>query len=141
MCGPDDDGTGRIQRSVPTSDDKLDGTSGNRVDDCRLFFHPPSSLLHSHRVRRLLRKTLTRHAAWHTWRVEGSPAKNRRAIDGGFLLSPIVACIPVIQYSCLVNGNLAWCPAGSDARITLDPNERGPCMHHLTGRATVALVS
>ncbi len=44
-CGPDNDGTGRIRRSVPMSDDKLDGMCGDRVDDCCLFFHPLSSLL------------------------------------------------------------------------------------------------
>ncbi len=140
-CGPDDDGTGHIRRSVPTSDDKLDGTCGDRVDDCRLFFHPPSSLLLSRRVQRLLHEASTRHAAWHARRVEGSPAKNGRAVNGGFLSSPIVARVPVIQYSCLVNGNLAWRPAGSDARVPLAPNEGGPRMHHLTGRAMVALVS
>ncbi len=140
-CGPDDDGTERIRCSVPMSEDKLDGTCSDQVDDCRLFFHPPSSLLLSHCIPRLLREALTRHAAWHAWCVEGSPAKNGRAVDGGFLSLPIVAHVPVIQYSCLVNGNLAWRQAGSDARIPLAPNEGGPCMHHLTGRATVALVS
>ncbi len=140
-CGPDDDGTGRIRRSVPTSDDKLDGTCGDQVDDCCLFFHSPSSLLLSRRVRCLLREASTRHAAWHARCVKGSPAKNGQAIEGGFLSSPIVARVPVIQYLCLVNGNLAWRPAGSDARIPLAPNKGGPRMHHLTGRVTVALVS
>jgi hypothetical protein len=140
-CGPDDDGTGRIRRSVPMSDDKLNGTCGNRVDDCRLFFHHPLSLLLSRRVRRLLRKASMRHAAWRARRIEGSPAKNGQAVDRGFLLSPIVARVPVIQYSCLVNGNLAWHPAGSDAHVPLAPNEGGPCMCHLTQRAMVALVS
>jgi hypothetical protein len=127
MCWPDDDGTGCIWHSVPTSDNKLDGTCGNRVDDCRLFFHPPSSLLLSRCVRHLLRKALMRHAAWHARRVEGSPAKNRRAIDGGFLSLPIIARVPVIQYSCLVNGNLAWRPAGSDARVPLPTREALAC--------------
>ncbi len=126
-CGPKDDGTGRIRRSIPTSDDKLDGTCSNRVDDCRLFFHPPSSLLLSRHVRRLLREASTRHAAWHARRVEGSPAKNGQAVDGGFLSLPIVAHVPVIQYSCFVNGNLAWRLAGSDARVPLPTREALAC--------------
>jgi hypothetical protein len=126
-CGPNDDGTGRIRRSVPTSDDKLDGTCGDQVDDCCLFFYPPSSLLLSRRVRCLLRKASMRHAAWHARRVEGSPAKNGRAVNRGFLSSPIVARIPVIQYLCLVNGNLAWRPAVSDARVPLPTREALAC--------------
>jgi hypothetical protein len=127
MCGPDDDGTGRIRRSVPTSDNKLDGTCGNRVDDCCLFFHPPSSLLLSRHVQHLFCKASTRHAAWHARRVKGSPAKNGRAVYRGFLLPPIVARIPVIQYSCLVNRNLAWRPVGLDARVPLPTREALAC--------------
>ncbi len=126
-CGPDNDGTGRIRRSIPTSDDKLDGTCGDQVDDCRLFFHPPSSLLLSRSVQHLLREASTRHAAWHAQRVEGSPAKNGQAVDGGFLSLPIVARVPVIQYLCLVNGNLAWRPAGLVARVPLPTREALAC--------------
>ncbi len=134
MCGPDDDGTGRIRRSVPTSDDKLDGTCGDQVDDCRLFFYPPLSLLLSRHVPRLLHKALTWHAAWHARRVKGSPAKNGRAVDGGFLSSPIVARVPVIQFSCLVNGNLAWRPVGLDARVPLPTREALACTTSRGGR-------
>ncbi len=133
-CGPDDDGTGRIRCSVPTSDDKLDGTCGDRVDDCCLFFHPLSSLLLYHHVRHLLHETSMRHAAWHTRCVEGSPAKNGRAFDGGFLSLPIVARVPVIQYLCLVNGNLAWRPAGSDAHVPLPTREALTCTTSRGGR-------
>ncbi len=132
--GPDNNRTGRIRCSVATSDDKLDGTCGNRVDDCCLFFHPPSSLLLSRCVRRLLRKASMRHTAWHAWRIEGSLAKNGQAINGGFLSLPIIARVPVIQYLCLVNGNLAWRPVGSDACIPLPTREALACTTSRDGR-------
>jgi hypothetical protein len=126
-CGKDDDGTGGIRRSVPTCDDISDDTRGNRVDDCRLFFHPLSSLLLSRCVQRLLREASMQHEARHARHVGGSPAKSGRAVNGGFLLSPIGARVHVIQYSCLVNGNFAQRLAGSDARVPPPTREALAC--------------
>jgi hypothetical protein len=122
------------------SDDKLDGTCGNPVEDCRLFFHPPSSLppLPLCRAPPLRGVDVARRLACPAH--QGIPREERTSHRWGV---PIVAnrrprpCDPI-----LVLGKWEPClaPGGIGRKLSF-LNEEGPRMHHLTGRAMVTLVS